>query len=129
MNYNGQERRHHEEDRRENEWHTSRTTSYSIIFLLLTNIGATIWWASELNADVKSLKNVPDQVSNLEQRVITLEVQNSQAVKVLEEFKRVLEKLDQTIENVAKEQSRRTPVIKKAEDEFFNYRGNNGGSR
>jgi hypothetical protein len=55
-NYDGLERRHAEPA----EWHNNKNYLISIIFLLISNIGATIWWASSINSDVEVLKAKPD---------------------------------------------------------------------
>lgn len=42
-------------DRRDSAWHLSRTIMTAVIGLLVTNIGASIWWASSVESRLQSL--------------------------------------------------------------------------
>ena len=89
------------------DWHLNKNVSISIIVLLCINIGSTIWWASALNTDVQTLKNRPD----LTERVIRLEARSDEHGRLLQKIDMTLDKLNTTINVIAKEQAKRTPLV------------------
>lgn len=93
------------------EWHTNKNYLLSIIFLLISNIGATIWWASSINSDVEVLKARP----NLLVRVIKLETTISLQNKYFNRLDITLENMNRTITRIDREQARRKSIVDRAE--------------
>lgn len=96
----------------EKEWHQTKAAAISIIGLLLVQIGTSIWWASGIDADVRTLKERPE----LTERVIKLEALTSEHGRMLNRFNDTLDKLDSTMEKFGTEQSRRLSTIQRVEE-------------
>lgn len=93
------------------EWHTSKNYFLSIIFLLVTNIGSTIWWAGGINSDVEQLKARPD----LTERVIQLETTVTVHNKYFNRLDITLTSLDKTMSRIDREQARRKSIVDRVE--------------
>jgi len=105
-NYNGLDRRIPAQ-----EWHTNKNYFLSIIFLIIANIGSTVWWAGGINSDVRQLKERPD----LTERVVQLETTIALNEKYFNEFRRTLESMNTTITRIDREQARRKSIVDRAE--------------
>ncbi len=99
------------EDRRADPaWHNNKNYFLSIIFLIIGNIGATIWWASSITSDVEVLKAKPD----LLERVIRLETSVELHNKYFDKFTISLDNLNKSIIRVDKELERRKTTFEQA---------------
>lgn len=94
------------------EWHTNKNYFLSIIFLCVTNIGSTIWWASGINSDVEQLKARPDLTERVIQLETTMEVHN----KYFNKLDITLDSLNKTISRIDREQARRKSIVDRAEN-------------
>jgi len=103
-NYEGTDRR------ADPVWHNNKNYFLSIIFLIISNIGATIWWASSINSDVEILKSKPD----LLERVIRLETSVELHNKYFDKFTISLDNLNSSIIRVDKELERRKTTFEQA---------------
>ena len=90
-------------------WHLNKHISLSVIILLIINIGTGAWFMSGLSSDVNLLKSKPD----LTERVIKLEALTSEHGRILSRMESTLDKLDATLDAVATEQAKRTPLVYK----------------
>lgn len=97
----------HEEIERRIDWHQTKGLSLSIIGLLLVNIVSTVWWAATLTNDVTRIKEEPDLV----ERVIKLEAVTKEYKDVLTRFITVIDKLDNTVDRIDREQAKRGPLV------------------
>lgn len=95
----------------ERDWHLNKNVSVSVIVLLLINIGSGAWFMSGLSSDVAVLQAMP----NLNERVVKLEALSSEHGRLLQRLAVTLDKLDLTLDAVAKEQAKRTPLVYKKE--------------
>ena len=93
------------------EWHTNKNYLLSIIFLTLSNIGATIWWASGINHDVQALKDRPD----LTERVIKLEATVELHNQYFRKLTKTLDDLNEVVRKIDKEQARRKYIFDRVE--------------
>jgi len=97
-------------DRRLNaDWHQTKGLSLSIIGLLLVNIVSTVWWAATLTNDVTQIKEAPD----LLERVIKMEGKLEAYDTVLTRLLSVIDKLDNTVDRIDREQAKRGPIVYK----------------
>ncbi len=95
-------------ERRENvDWHLNKGVSLSIIILLVVNIATSAWYLSAMVSDIEVLKSKPD----LSERVVRLEARADEQGRILSRLDSTLDKLDNTLNTVAKEQARRTSII------------------
>ncbi len=92
-------------------WHNNKNYFLSIIFLIIGNIGATIWWASSMNSDVEVLKAKPD----LLERVIKLETTVSLHNKYFDKLHATLNEVNGSVSRIDKELARRRTVFERAE--------------
>ena len=98
-------------DRRVNpEWHQDKRISIATIFLLLVNLGSTIWWAADLTHDVDSIMNRPD----LTERVIRIEATVEAHNRYLGRLSTVLDKMETTVARIDREQAMRGSIVKDA---------------
>lgn len=96
------------------DWHLSKTVTIGVILSLLLNSASVIWWGSGLNTDVSNLKQ-----ANLEERVIKLEVLQSENAKVMQKLNDTLDKVDVTVKKINDEQQKRTVVIEAAKKKLL----------
>lgn len=91
-------------DRREenSEWHANKNYQLSIIFLLISNISATVWWAGNINSDVEQLKSQPVLTERIVKLETTVELHNQYFSRLNE----TLMIVNKTVNRIDKEQSR-----------------------
>ncbi len=99
------------------DWHLTKALSISIITLLITNIGATIWFLSSMNSDVAALKARPD----LLERVIKLEGRSDEYGRIITKIDNTLDKFNVTLSNVSNELARRTPFADAVEKGLYKH--------
>ncbi len=97
------------------DWHLNKSVAISIIFLLLTNIGSTIWFLSSINSDVDALKARPD----LLERVIKLEGRSNEYGRILTRIDNTLDTFNTTLSKVSNELARRTPFADAVEKQIY----------
>lgn len=101
--YNGPERR-------SQAWHLDKKVPIVFFFMLLSQFGATIWWAGEINGATK--ENTKSSIE-LIKRVSEIEARERDSNKLVERVVRVetmLENVQHTvnrIDNLTTEESRR----------------------
>lgn len=96
-------------------WHQAKVTVISIIIGLTVQFGSIIWWGASISNDITTLKSQIQPVTSLTERIIKLEVQQSEVGKVVDKLNQTLERLDDTITAVAKQQAVNISKIEKLE--------------
>lgn len=96
-------------------WHKTKGISITVILLLVINIVSTVWWAATLTSDVQGLKNRGEQYSivipELTERIIVLEAVTSEYQNVLTRLVAILDKVEDNINKIDREQAKRTNSI------------------
>lgn len=96
------------------EWHLSKSLTLTVIVVLLTNTIGSVWWAASLSKQVE----INAQRPQLLERVIRLEAVTDEYRNVLTRFIGILDKMDNTVNRIDREQARRLSIIKNAEEYF-----------
>ena len=109
-------------EERRKEWHLDYRITLTMIMVLVVNTGSLIWWAAELAGDVESLNGVPARVYVLEKEVIRLQEHDKLMDGILGELKTTTAQMNDLILKFGNEQSRRTPIVNRAEIELFGGR-------
>ena len=106
-----------EEIERRIDWHQTKGLSLSIIMLLIVNIVSTVWWAATLTNDVNQGKDNDNRVSlivpKLTERIIRLEAVTSEYQRILTRVVATLDKMDNTVNRIDREQAKRGPIVYK----------------
>lgn len=104
-------------DKHEIDWHQTKGLSLSIIILLVINIVSTVWWAATLTNDVNQAKDNDSKVSllvpKLTERIIRLEAVTSEYQRILTRVVATLDKMDNTVDRIDREQAKRGPIVYK----------------
>lgn len=111
-----EDRRHYKDD----SWHLNKAFAYSLILLMITNLGATTWWASGINKDVESFSSVPAEVVRLREDFIRLETRITLQEGVYGELKTVITDLKDLTLTIYKEQATRTSTIRRSDEHIDN---------
>ena len=93
------------------EWHQAKITTVAILLGLTIQFGAFIWQGATMVAELKAVKVAVQQVPALTERVIRLEIMASEQGKINRDLRKVIEKLDNTVDRIDKEQAKRTPLV------------------
>jgi len=96
-------------------WHKTKGISITVIILLVINIISTVWWAATLTSDVSQLKELASEYSitvpKITERVIRLEAVTAEYQNVLSRLVSILDKLEQNVYRIDREQAKRTNSI------------------
>jgi len=96
-------------------WHKTKGISITVIVLLTVNIISTVWWAATLTGDVNTLKDTAKEYSiivpELTERLIRLETVTSVYHNGLDRIVGIIDKLEQRVYKIDREQSKRTNSI------------------
>ena len=104
-----------------NEWHLSKSLTITVISVLLANTIGSVWWAASLTKQVEINAERPI----LLERVIRLEAVTDEYRHILTRFINVMDKMDNTVTRIDREQARRLSIIKNAEQYFGRPRKRN----
>lgn len=95
-------------------WHESKITVLGIIFSMFCTVGAVIWQGATITAEMRGLPT-RSEYTELNARIITLEVQQSEQGKILQKLELTLDKVNETIRLISEEQQRRTTILRQTE--------------
>ena len=108
------------------EWHLDKKLTLSIIMVLIANTVAFIWNASALWNDVDNLTGVPAEMIKLREDVIRLQEHDKLMDGTLGDLARAIKENNALISKFGNEQSRRKPIVDRAERELFNGHSRKG---
>jgi len=117
MSYSEEERRRDDKD-----WHQTKGIALTIIILLITNIGASIWWAASLTSDVGVIKDQVKEQPEIVERIIKLETITELMQGTFGRYIEALHDIEQTVARIDREQARRKSIIDAVEKQFENKR-------
>jgi hypothetical protein len=65
-----------ERDNDDNHWHLDKRVPVALIFTLLLQMGAAIWWVSKAEARLTAIEKVTEASPSISDRLITLEAKS-----------------------------------------------------
>lgn len=101
------------EKRRSNDWHMSEKVIAGIIVALSVSVIGQVVGGIYLFKQLNTSPPIPE-------RLLRLEYQMSDFAQTMQRLNHTMEKMEMTINTVAKEQARRTPMVDAIEKQMHN---------
>jgi len=110
-------------------WHLDSKVTVAVIMGLILNSATGIWWASNLTTEVKNFSAAANKINAVEVRVIKLEAREELMLGTMGSLRIAITNINDTMTAIGKEQSRRTPLVNRIEDEYFSSPNRNHNQR